>query len=67
MYHKFLIFILYFNELILSSSCFSILYAKVFTTPCSGFRLPASHVIHTVGPIYDVVQNPEVLLKNAYR
>lgn len=32
-----------------------------------GFRLPASHVIHTVGPIYDVVQNPEVLLKNAYR
>lgn len=32
-----------------------------------GFRLPASHVIHTVGPIYDVDKNPEALLKNAYR
>ncbi|KAL3524055.1 hypothetical protein ACH5RR_016889 [Cinchona calisaya] len=32
-----------------------------------GFRLPASHVIHTVGPIYDVDSNPEVSLRNAYR
>ncbi|XP_021758208.1 uncharacterized protein LOC110723185 [Chenopodium quinoa] len=32
-----------------------------------GFRLPAAHVIHTVGPIYDAVKNPEALLKNAYK
>lgn len=32
-----------------------------------GFRLPASHVIHTVGPIYDVDRNPEESLRNAYR
>ncbi|KAG5533621.1 hypothetical protein RHGRI_027714 [Rhododendron griersonianum] len=32
-----------------------------------GFRLPASHVIHTVGPIYDVDSNPEASLRNAYR
>ncbi|KAL3622047.1 hypothetical protein CASFOL_034243 [Castilleja foliolosa] len=32
-----------------------------------GFRLPASHVIHTVGPIYDVDKNPEASLRNAYR
>ncbi|KAL8539380.1 hypothetical protein ACS0TY_001126 [Phlomoides rotata] len=32
-----------------------------------GFRLPASHVIHTVGPIYDMDKNPEVSLRNAYR
>ncbi|XP_021737943.1 uncharacterized protein LOC110704467 [Chenopodium quinoa] len=32
-----------------------------------GFRLPAAHVIHTVGPIYDVDKNPEALLKNAYK
>ncbi|XP_027110619.1 uncharacterized protein LOC113763385 [Coffea eugenioides] len=32
-----------------------------------GFRLPASHVIHTVGPIYDVDGNPEASLANAYR
>ncbi|KAL8555305.1 hypothetical protein ACS0TY_003203 [Phlomoides rotata] len=32
-----------------------------------GFRLPASHVIHTVGPIYDVDKNPGASLKNAYR
>ncbi|GFY83450.1 appr-1-p processing enzyme family protein [Actinidia rufa] len=32
-----------------------------------GFRLPASHVIHTVGPIYDVANNPEALLRSAYR
>lgn len=31
-----------------------------------GFKLPASHVIHTVGPIYDVDNNPEASLKNAY-
>ncbi|XP_057952952.1 uncharacterized protein LOC131147200 [Malania oleifera] len=32
-----------------------------------GFKLPASHVIHTVGPIYDMDSNPEASLKNAYR
>ncbi|KAI3470958.1 hypothetical protein Pfo_027621 [Paulownia fortunei] len=32
-----------------------------------GFRLPASHVIHTVGPIYDMDENPEASLRNAYR
>ncbi|KNA24259.1 hypothetical protein SOVF_016230 [Spinacia oleracea] len=32
-----------------------------------GFRLAASHVIHTVGPIYDVDKSPEASLKNAYR
>ncbi|KAI8008552.1 Macro domain-containing protein VPA0103 [Camellia lanceoleosa] len=32
-----------------------------------GFRLPASHVIHTVGPIYDVDPNPESSLRSAYR
>ncbi|CAN1133124.1 Macro domain-containing protein XCC3184 [Linum perenne] len=32
-----------------------------------GFKLPASHVIHTVGPIYDSDPNPGVSLKNAYK
>ncbi|GFQ04407.1 macro domain-containing protein xcc3184 [Phtheirospermum japonicum] len=32
-----------------------------------GFRLPVSHVIHTVGPIYDIDKNPEASLRNAYR
>ncbi|CAI9772166.1 unnamed protein product [Fraxinus pennsylvanica] len=32
-----------------------------------GFRLPASHVIHTVGPIYDEDENPKASLTNAYR
>ncbi|KZV34921.1 hypothetical protein F511_04895 [Dorcoceras hygrometricum] len=32
-----------------------------------GFRLPASHVIHTVGPIYKTDNNPQVSLRNAYR
>lgn len=32
-----------------------------------GFRLPTSHVIHTVGPIYDTNENPEAALRNAYR
>ncbi|KAJ0047205.1 hypothetical protein Pint_06631 [Pistacia integerrima] len=32
-----------------------------------GFKLPASHVIHTVGPIYDSDSNPETSLKNAYK
>lgn len=32
-----------------------------------GFRLPASYVIHTVGPIYDVDRNPEASLRSAYR
>ncbi|KAL6581280.1 hypothetical protein OROMI_007203 [Orobanche minor] len=32
-----------------------------------GFQLPASHVIHTVGPIYNVDTNPEASLRNAYR
>ncbi|KAL6531151.1 hypothetical protein OROHE_014220 [Orobanche hederae] len=36
--------------------------------PCfQGFQLPASHVIHTVGPIYNVDTNPEASLRNAYR
>ncbi|KAL6649881.1 hypothetical protein ACP70R_014105 [Stipagrostis hirtigluma subsp. patula] len=30
------------------------------------FKLPVSKVIHTVGPIYDMDKQPEVLLKNAY-
>ncbi|CAN0913190.1 Macro domain-containing protein XCC3184 [Linum grandiflorum] len=32
-----------------------------------GFKLPASHVIHTVGPIYDEDANPQASLKNAYK
>ncbi|XP_012091149.1 macro domain-containing protein VPA0103 isoform X2 [Jatropha curcas] len=31
-----------------------------------GFKLPASHVIYTVGPIYDTDSNPAASLKNAY-
>ncbi|XP_010525404.1 PREDICTED: uncharacterized protein LOC104803204 isoform X1 [Tarenaya hassleriana] len=31
-----------------------------------GFHLPASHVIHTVGPIYDSDSNPKESLSNAY-
>ncbi|KAG6481270.1 hypothetical protein ZIOFF_057866 [Zingiber officinale] len=31
------------------------------------FQLPVSHVIHTVGPIYDKDEHPEVSLSNAYR
>jgi len=34
---------------------------------CRGFLLPASHVIHTVGPIYDVDSNPAASLASAYR
>ena len=33
----------------------------------SAFRLPAQWVIHTVGPRYDFVENPEELLSAAYR
>ncbi|XP_022146875.1 uncharacterized protein LOC111015968 [Momordica charantia] len=32
-----------------------------------GFGLPASHVIHTVGPIYYKSSNPQALLRSAYR
>ncbi|KAI3815941.1 hypothetical protein L1987_15625 [Smallanthus sonchifolius] len=32
-----------------------------------GFKLPASHVIHTVGPIYDVYSNARASLCNSYR
>lgn len=32
-----------------------------------GFGLPASHVVHTVGPIYDPDSNPEASLRGAYR
>ncbi|KVI04816.1 uncharacterized protein LOC112524703 [Cynara cardunculus var. scolymus] len=32
-----------------------------------GFKLPASHVIHTVGPIYDANSNVAAFLSNAYR
>ncbi|MCF7871663.1 O-acetyl-ADP-ribose deacetylase [Candidatus Woesearchaeota archaeon] len=31
-----------------------------------GYNLPAKHVIHTVGPIYDAVPNPAELLANSY-
>ncbi|KAF9597696.1 hypothetical protein IFM89_021174 [Coptis chinensis] len=31
------------------------------------FQLPVSRVIHTVGPIYDDHEKPEVLLESAYR
>uniref|UniRef100_A0A0D9VTS0 Macro domain-containing protein n=1 Tax=Leersia perrieri TaxID=77586 RepID=A0A0D9VTS0_9ORYZ len=30
------------------------------------FKLPVSRVIHTVGPIYDMDEQPEISLKNAY-
>nr|KYP72090.1 UPF0189 protein XCC3184 family [Cajanus cajan] len=32
-----------------------------------GFMLPASHVIHTVGPIYSADSNPAASLASAYR
>ncbi|PKI46188.1 hypothetical protein CRG98_033446 [Punica granatum] len=32
-----------------------------------GFKLPASHVIHTVGPIYDTDKNPQESLRSAYK
>ncbi|HLT36464.1 MAG TPA: macro domain-containing protein, partial [Enhygromyxa sp.] len=32
-----------------------------------GFALPASHVIHTVGPIYRRDPDPEATLRSAYR
>ncbi|KAL0003503.1 hypothetical protein SO802_017284 [Lithocarpus litseifolius] len=32
-----------------------------------GFKLPASHVIHTVGPMYNADSNPQASLRNAYR
>lgn len=32
-----------------------------------GYCLKADHVIHTVGPIYSIHKNPEVLLENCYR
>ncbi|KAE8702638.1 Detected protein of confused Function [Hibiscus syriacus] len=32
-----------------------------------GFKLPASHVIHTVGPIYDSDKDPKDSLRNAYK
>ncbi|KAI3517500.1 hypothetical protein L1887_16715 [Cichorium endivia] len=32
-----------------------------------GFKLPASHVIHTVGPVYDEDSNAAASLSNAYR
>ncbi|XP_015877540.3 uncharacterized protein LOC107413979 isoform X1 [Ziziphus jujuba] len=32
-----------------------------------GFRLPVSHVIHTVGPIYNANSDPEATLRSAYR
>jgi hypothetical protein len=32
-----------------------------------GFRLPARHVIHTVGPIYDDDETSAPLLASAYR
>ncbi|XP_022764855.1 uncharacterized protein LOC111310034 [Durio zibethinus] len=32
-----------------------------------GFKLPASHVIHTVGPIYDSDKDPKASLSSAYK
>ncbi|KAK8680736.1 hypothetical protein V6N13_109675 [Hibiscus sabdariffa] len=32
-----------------------------------GFKLPASHVIHIVGPIYDSDNDPKGSLRNAYK
>ncbi|XWS65517.1 hypothetical protein CRYUN_Cryun05aG0119900 [Craigia yunnanensis] len=32
-----------------------------------GFKLPASHVIHTVGPIYDSDKDPKASLTSAYK
>jgi O-acetyl-ADP-ribose deacetylase (regulator of RNase III) len=31
-----------------------------------GFALPAAHVIHTVGPIFDRTPEPEAVLRSAY-
>ncbi|KAG6402044.1 hypothetical protein SASPL_138914 [Salvia splendens] len=42
-------------------------YGKHAMRSQKGFRLPASHVIHTVGPIYHSDKNPEAALRNAYR
>ncbi|GLJ47930.1 hypothetical protein SUGI_1011890 [Cryptomeria japonica] len=32
-----------------------------------GFQLPVSHIIHTVGPMYDLEEDPESKLSDAYR
>ncbi|KAL0775377.1 hypothetical protein Bca101_040529 [Brassica carinata] len=32
-----------------------------------GFNLAASHVVHTVGPVYNAEKNPKKLLESAYR
>ncbi|KAA3454157.1 macro domain-containing protein [Gossypium australe] len=40
---------------------------KFFGFYCQGFKLPASHVIHTVGPIYDSDKDPKGSLRNAYK
>lgn len=34
---------------------------------CRGFRLPVSHVVHTVGPIYHSNSDPAASLASAYR
>lgn len=49
-----------------SWSIVSFVHANVMLK-CRGFRLPASHVIHTVGPIYNASRNPQALLRSAYR
>ncbi|GAY62074.1 hypothetical protein CUMW_214970 [Citrus unshiu] len=32
-----------------------------------GFKLPVSHVIHTVGPVFNFHCNPEDILRSAYK
>jgi len=32
-----------------------------------GYNLPARHIIHAVGPIYNKEENPEKMLQDAYR
>ncbi|KDO44105.1 hypothetical protein CISIN_1g029637mg [Citrus sinensis] len=34
---------------------------------CRGFKLPVSHVIHTVGPVFNFHCNPEDILRSAYK
>lgn len=45
------------------------LHCPLYSCPClaRGFHLPARHVIHTVGPIYEGDQLSQPLLASAYR
>lgn len=43
-----------------------ILYSSKFDI-LAGFKLPAAHVIHTVGPVYYIERDPASLLSEAYK